>query len=154
MHPFPHRYRVRIGIAPEGEVTLDSEGLERIRSMPPPEWGGPGGYWSPETLVLAALGDCTMMTFRAIAKASRLEWREITAEVEGKLDRVEGNSRFTEITLRARIVLPAGGDAAKARQLLDKAEKGCPVSNSLTATKHVEAEIVEQLRSQVAKDPA
>lgn len=143
MHPFPHRYRVRIGIAPEGEVTLDSEGLERIRSMPPPEWGGPGGYWSPETLVLAALGDCTMMTFRAIAKASRLEWREITAEVEGKLDRVEGNSRFTEITLRARIVLPAGGDAAKARQLLDKAEKGCPVSNSLTATKHVEAEIVE-----------
>ena len=143
MHPFPHHYRVRIGIRPDGEVSLDSEGLPQIRSLPPPEWGGPGGYWAPDAPVLAALGDCTMMTFRAIAKASRFAWNELSAEVEGKLERVEGNSRFTEITLRVRLVVPVGGDASRARQLLEKAEKGCPVSNSLTATKHVEAEIVE-----------
>ena len=28
-------------------------------------------------------------------------------------------------------------------RLLEKSEKGCPVSNSLTAVKHLEAEIVE-----------
>jgi uncharacterized OsmC-like protein len=84
-----------------------------------------------------------MMTFRAIAKASRFAWNELSADVEGKLERIEGNSRFTEITLRVRLVVPAGSDAARAKQLLEKAEKGCPVSNSLTATKHVEAEIVE-----------
>jgi uncharacterized OsmC-like protein len=143
MHPFPHRYRVRIGIRPEGAVSLDSEGLPQILSQPPPEWGGPGGYWSPETLLLAALGDCTMMTFRAIAKASRFEWREISAEVDGTLDRVDGNSRFTEIVLRVRLVVPSGADAARARQLLEKSEKGCPISNSLTATKRIEADIVE-----------
>jgi organic hydroperoxide reductase OsmC/OhrA len=143
MHPFPHHYRVRIGIRPEGEVSLDSDGLPQLRSLPPPEWGGPGGYWSPETLLLAALGDCTMMTFRAIAKASRFAWHELAADVEGKLERVEGNSRFTEITIRVRLSVPAGADAARARQLLEKAEAGCPVSNSLTATKRLEAEIVE-----------
>lgn len=143
MHSFPHLYRVRIGIRPEGEVSLDSDGLPRIRSLPPPEWGGPGGYWAPETLLLAALGDCTMMTFRAIAKASRFEWREISAEVEGKLDRIDGNSRFTEIWLRVRLTVPAGSDTARAKHLLEKSEKGCPVSNSLTAVKHLEAEIVE-----------
>jgi len=143
MHPFPHRYRVRVGIRPEGEVSLDSDGLAQIRSLPPPEWGGPGGYWSPETLLLAALGDCTMMTFRAIAKASRFEWREIAATVDGKLDRVDGNSRFTEVVLRVRLVVPPGADAARARQLLEKSEKGCPISNSLTAAKRIEAEIVE-----------
>jgi organic hydroperoxide reductase OsmC/OhrA len=143
MHPFPHRYLVRVGIRPEGEVSLDSDGLAQIRSLPPPEWGGPGGYWSPETLLLAALGDCTMMTFRAIAKASRFEWREISAEVDGKLDRIDGNSRFTEIVLRVRLVVPAGADAARAKQLLDKSEKGCPISNSLSATKRIEADIVE-----------
>jgi organic hydroperoxide reductase OsmC/OhrA len=42
-----------------------------------------------------------------------------------------------------RLVVPAGADAARAKYLLDKAEKGCPVSNSLTAAKHIEAEIVE-----------
>jgi organic hydroperoxide reductase OsmC/OhrA len=143
MHPFPHRYLVRVGIRPEGEVSLDSDGLAQIRSLPPPEWGGPGGYWSPETLLLAALGDCTMMTFRAIAKASRFEWREISAEVDGKLDRIDGNSRFTEVVLRVRLVVPAGADAARAKQLLDKSEKGCPISNSLSATKRIEADIVE-----------
>jgi uncharacterized OsmC-like protein len=143
MHPFPHQYRVRIGIRPEGEVNLDADGLPQIRSLPPPEWGGPGGYWSPETLLLAALGDCTLLTFRAIAKASRFEWREISAEVEGKLERIEGNSRFTEIVLRVRLVGPPGTDAARARQLLEKSEKGCPVSNSLTAAKRLEAEVVE-----------
>ena len=143
MHAFPHRYRVRIGIRPEGEVSLDSDGLPQLRSLPPPEWGGPGGYWSPETLLLAALGDCTMLTFRAIAKASRFAWHELSAEVDGKLDRIDGNSRFTEIAIRVRLVVPPGSDPTRARHLLDKAEKGCPVSNSLTATKHVEAEIVE-----------
>jgi organic hydroperoxide reductase OsmC/OhrA len=143
MHPFPHRYRVSIGAKPEGELSLDSEGLERIRSLPPPEWGGPGGYWSPETLLLAAVGDCMMMTFRAIAKGSRFEWRELTADVEGVLERVGGNSRFTKITTRVRIVVPAGTDGARAQALLEKAEKGCPVSNSLSAEKHVESEVVE-----------
>ncbi len=143
MHPFPHNYRVRIGMAPDGEVSLDSEGLPQLRSLPPPEWGGPGGYWSPETLLLAALGDCTMMTFRAIAKASRFAWNELSADVEGTLDRVDGDSRFTVITIHVRLVVPAGSDAARAKHLLEKAEKGCPVSNSLTAVKHVEAEVVE-----------
>jgi organic hydroperoxide reductase OsmC/OhrA len=143
MHPFPHHYRVRIGIRPEGEVSLDSEGLPQLRSMPPPEFDGPGGFWSPETLLLAALGDCTMLTFRAIARASRFEWRELAADVEGVLERIDGNSRFTKITTRVRLVIPAGADAAKAQHLLAKAEKGCPISNSLTAEKHLETEIVE-----------
>lgn len=143
MHPFPHRYRVRVGIAPEGEVSLDSDGLERIRSLPPPEFGGPGGYWSPETLLTAAVGNCVLLTFRAIARASRFDWREASADVEGVLERVDGNSRFTQMHLRVRLVVPAGADAARARMLMEKAEKGCLISNSLTAVKHLECEVVE-----------
>lgn len=143
MHPFPHHYRVRVGIAPEGEVSLDSDGLAQIRSLPPPEFGGPGGYWSPETLLTAAVGNCVLLTFRAIARASRFEWREASAEVEGVLERIEGNSRFTQMHLRVRLVVPPGADAARARMLMEKAEKGCLISNSLTAVKHLECEVAE-----------
>ncbi len=143
MHPFPHRYRVRVGIAPEGEVSLDSDGLAQIRSLPPPEFGGPGGYWSPETLLTAAVGNCILLTFRAIARASRFEWREASAEVEGVLERIDGNSRFTQMHVRVRLVVPPGADAARARMLMEKAEKGCLISNSLTAVKHLECEVVE-----------
>jgi organic hydroperoxide reductase OsmC/OhrA len=143
MHPFPHRYEVKIAAAPEGELRLTAAGLDEIRSLPPPEFGGPGGYWSPETLLLAAVGDCMMLTFRAIAKASRFEWRELTAEVAGTLERIEGNSRFTRIETRVRLVVPGGTDHDRARRLLEKAEQGCPISNSLSAVKDLVPEIVE-----------
>ncbi len=143
MHPFPHHYRVRIGATPEGALQLRAEGLSDIASLPPPEFGGPGGYWSPETLLLAAVGDCMMLTFRAIAKASRFEWRELSADVEGLLERIDGNSRFTKIETCVRLLVPAGTDAAKAERLLEKAEQGCPISNSLSAARHLSCEIVE-----------
>jgi organic hydroperoxide reductase OsmC/OhrA len=124
-------------------VSLDSEGLAQIRSLPPPEFGGPGGYWSPETLLTAAVGNCVLLTFRAIARASRFEWREASADVEAVLERIDGNSRFTQVHVRVRLVVPPGADAARARTLMEKAEKGCLISNSLTATKHLECEVVE-----------
>jgi organic hydroperoxide reductase OsmC/OhrA len=143
MHPFPHHYRVSVAAQPEGELRLRSGELAPIASLPPPEFGGPGGYWSPETLLLAALGDCMMLTFRAIAKASRFDWRELTADVEGVMERIEGNSRFTQITTHVRLVLPRGADAERAKRLLEKAEQGCPISNSLTAARHLESEVAE-----------
>ena len=100
MHPFPHHYRARVGIAPEGEVSLDSEGLAQIRSLPPPEFGGPGGYWSPETLLLAAVGDCMMLTFRAIAKASRPRGHSMASAFS--VHRLAGPSRSRPITSTAQ----------------------------------------------------
>jgi organic hydroperoxide reductase OsmC/OhrA len=143
MHPFPHHYKVRVRAQPEGPLRLEAEGLPALESLPPPEFDGPGGYWSPETLLLAAVGDCVMLTFRAIAHGSRFQWREIAADVEGTLERMEGNSRFTQIHARVRLVVPAGTDLARARALLEKAEKGCLISNSLTAARHLECEVVE-----------
>ena len=143
MHPFPHRYEVNVAAKPEGALRLNAEGLPEIASLPPPEFDGPGGHWSPETLLLASIGDCTMLTFRAIAKASRFEWRELSADVRGLLERIDGNSRFTRIETHVRLVVPAGADAARAKKLVEKAEQGCPISNSLKAERHLECEVVE-----------
>ena len=56
MHPFPHRYTVSVLATPAGVVTLRSRELEDIQSSAPPEFGGPEGNWSPETLFVAAAG--------------------------------------------------------------------------------------------------
>lgn len=143
MHPFPHHYAVRIRATPDAPLALTGEGLPELPSLPPPQFGGPGGYWSPETMLMAAVGDCVLLTFRAIAKASKFEWREATADVEGLLERFEGNSRFTQVTTRVRLVVAPGADAGRARLLMEKAERGCLVSNSLTAQRHLECEVVE-----------
>jgi organic hydroperoxide reductase OsmC/OhrA len=143
MHPYPHRYQVAATAAAEGEVRIAGSGLPELATMPPPEFDGPPGYWSPETLLVAAVGDCFILSFRAVARASKLEWHTLSAEVQGLLERVEGGSRFTRFETRARLVVPAGTDPARAHLLLEKAEKICLVSNSLNAVRHLECEVVQ-----------
>jgi peroxiredoxin-like protein len=142
MKPLPHTYTVRIAGGPTGHATLGSSGVADLPTAPPVEFDGPGDAWSPEQLLLAAVSSCYVMTFRAIAKASRLEFVALGIEAEGIVDRPDGRTRFTEITLRPRIALPAGADAVRARRALEKAEHACLVSASLATPVTLEPEIV------------
>lgn len=144
MHPYPHVYKVGVTAPAEGEVTLSGPDLQDMQVLAPPEFDGPPGYWSPETLFAGAVASCFVLSFRAVARASKLEWTRVAAEVDGVLERAEGVSRFTRVTVRARLTVPPGTDAARARMLMEKAEKVCLVSNSLTAERHLEAQVVEE----------
>jgi peroxiredoxin-like protein len=142
MQPLPHHYNVSIRAGEEGSVEITSPGLSTIVSAPPPEFGGPGDLWSPETLMVAAVADCFVFTFRAIAAASRLRWTNLYCGGEGTVDKADGVVRFTAIRLRARLVLPSSADEEKARKLIEKAEKACLVGNSPKAQPTVEAVII------------
>lgn len=142
MDHYPHQYSASASAASAGAVEISSAGLEPLGSMPPPQFGGPGGHWSPETLLVAAVADCYIMTFRAIARASGLEWLELNCAAEGILDRVDHVTRFTRFNLRARLKAPAGTDEHKARRLLEKAEAVCLISSSLNAEKHLDIELL------------
>jgi organic hydroperoxide reductase OsmC/OhrA len=142
MHPYPHHYRVTATATPQGEVATGSGTLPGVAVTSPPEFDGPEGYWSPETLLAAAVADCLVLTFRAVARASKFEWRSLQCETEAVLERVGGNSQFTRFVTRARLEVPAGSDEARARQLLEKAERGCLVANSLNGARELVAEIV------------
>lgn len=141
MHPYPHHYFATASAEIEGKIALRGDDLPELPSMGPPEFGGPGGYWSPETLFVAAVADCFILTFRAIARNSKLHWEALRCEAEGILDRVENVTQFTEIQLRATLRVPAGVDEAKAMRLLEKAERGCLITNSLKPPCHLQATI-------------
>ncbi|MCH7509099.1 MAG: OsmC family protein [Proteobacteria bacterium] len=137
MQGFPHRYPVSASAKKDGLVLLDSPGAPQLASAPPVEFDGPGDQWSPESLLTASVADCIILTFRAIATASGLEWNELEMNIDGTLDRVDRVTRFTHFDIQARLRIPAGTDAGKAKQLLEKAEKNCLVSNSLNAEKSI-----------------
>jgi organic hydroperoxide reductase OsmC/OhrA len=136
---FPHEYRVAATAQADGDVVLSAAGLEALRSAAPVEFDGPGDRWSPETLLVGALADCFVLTFRAIARASRLPWDALDVQVTGTLEREQGNSRFTRFDVRARLRVPPGTERALAERLLHKAEAGCLVSNSLLGERHLDA---------------
>jgi organic hydroperoxide reductase OsmC/OhrA len=142
MQDLPHHYSVSAAATPEGEVTLASQGLASLASSAPVEFGGPGGRWSPETLLVAAVADCFTLSFRAVATASKLAWTSLDVRAIGTLDKVERATRFTKIDVRAALSVPAGVDAARAQRLLERAEQICLVSNSLVCPRHLEASVV------------
>lgn len=137
MKDLPHRYQASArNVASEGTVTIASPGLGDFASAGPVEFDGPGNLWSPETMLTAAVGDCFILTFRAVAAASKLEWQEVSCQVEGVLDKVERTMRFTEFHLRATVRVPAGSDDERVRRVLEKSERACIIRNSLVAEVH------------------
>ena len=142
MQDFPHHYRVAAVASEEGHVSLESAGLSSIASAGPKEFGGPGDLWSPETLLVAALADCFVLSFRAVARASKLPWVSLECHVEGTLDRIERVMQFTEFHVRVSLRVPPGTNEEQAHRLLEKAERGCLISSSLKAKPHLEAEVV------------
>lgn len=141
MQQLPHHYRVRATASARGAVALSAEGLPRLDSDTPTEFDGPGDKWSPESLLTAAVVDCFVLSFRAIARASKLEWTALDCDIVGVLERVEGVHRFTRFDITAQLGLPAGGDAAKAERLLEKAEQICLITNSLRSETHLERRV-------------
>jgi len=139
MQELPHRYSVAATAGAQGDVALEAQGLPSLTSAPPAEFGGPGDRWSPETLLVAAAADCFILTFRAIARASKLSWISLRCDVEGTLDRIERATQFTGFQVRASLRVPAGSDEERARRLLEKAERSCLITNSLKAASHLEA---------------
>jgi organic hydroperoxide reductase OsmC/OhrA len=139
MQDYPHHYRACAAGGPEGSVDSSSPGLVSIAAASPPEFGGPGGHWSPETMLVASVANCFLLTFRAIARASKLEWVDLRCEAEGLLENVDRVTRFTAYHLRATLVVRPGVREEKALRLMQKAEQVCLITNSLNGEIHLEA---------------
>jgi peroxiredoxin-like protein len=146
MHPYPHLYRVDASAVPAGTVKVASAGLPDLETAPPVEFDGPGNAWSPETLLCAAIADCFILTFRAVARGSKFEWSKLDCRVEGTLDRIQGVAQFTKFTVHATLAVTGKVDEAKARALLEKAEHACLISNSLKSERALQIAVLEQER--------
>jgi len=137
MQELPHHYAVTVAGGAAGDVELNGQRLTTLYSTSPAEFDGPGDKWSPETLLVAAIGDCLILTFRAVASASRLPWISLSCGVVGTLDRVDRVLQFTGFEVDARLDVPPGVDPERARRVLEKAEQSCLISNSVKASIHL-----------------
>lgn len=146
MQPYPHLYRASASGAPISAVMVASPSLPVIETAPPPEFDGPRGLWSPESLLCAAVADCFILTFRGVSRAAHFLWLDLECRVEGTLERVDAQAQFTHYTCFAKLTVPIGSDTAKARALLERAEHSCLIANSLRGTRTLELEVVEEFR--------
>ena len=141
MQKLPHTYHAQAKGSLTGTVETTSKDLPTLQIAAPVEFDGPGDKWSPEELLIACVANCLILTFRAIAQASKLEWSELTCEAKGILEMEERTMKFTEIFINASLKINSLQDEEKASQLLEKAEKNCLITNSLTAQSHLKTTI-------------
>jgi organic hydroperoxide reductase OsmC/OhrA len=141
MQDFPHHYKTTASARHDSNVDLTSPGLPDLPAAAPAEFGGPGDHWSPETLLSAAVASCFKLSFKAVARAAKFEWTAIRCDVVAVLERVDKVTQFTEFHQTVILDVPPGSDEAKAMRLLEKAERSCLVTNSLTGTTHLDATV-------------
>lgn len=141
MKPYPHVYQAGALGSATGTVLVSAAGLPDLTTAAPPQFDGPEGIWSPETMLIASLADCFILTFRGVSRVARFEWEKLEAQVEGTLERVTGVTYFTRYSTHATLTVKAGADLAKAEELLERAEKLCLVANSLRGERLLETTI-------------
>ena len=142
MEPLPHLYTAAASASAGSEVWLETPGAAQLKTASPKEFGGPGGDWTPEALLVGAVADCFVLTFQALASASRLRWLHIACSATGTLDRVEGGFEFVWLHLHARVTIVDAADEARTRRLTEKADHACLVARSLKTPVQLEVEIV------------
>ena len=143
MKPLPHHYDVHLSGGPAGYAHLSAAGIPELRTAPPTDFDGPGDAWSPEHLLLASVQACFLFTLRAIARPSKVEFLALELDATGTVDRQDGVTRFTEIVLHPRLTVSSGTDRERVLHILEKSEKTCLVSASLSTPIRLEPEITE-----------
>ncbi|MEO8601359.1 MAG: OsmC family protein [bacterium] len=154
MESYPHFYSVDASALATGNVVISADDVPSLQTAPPVQFGGPGDLWSPETLLVAAAADCFVLTFRAMASASNLSWTALHCDAKGRLERIDGTARFTQLALHAHLTVPPATDIEKARRLLEKAEKGCLITNSLALTSVLTCDIETMDDERLRQTPA
>lgn len=141
MKAYPHVYDVGAQGSASGTVRVTSADVPDLQTAPPPEFDGPGGVWSPETLLIASIADCFILTFRGVSRAAQFEWDLLEVHVRGTLERMDGVTQFTRYATHAALTVQASADHEKAKALLERAEKVCLVANSLRGERLLETTV-------------
>jgi organic hydroperoxide reductase OsmC/OhrA len=133
--PKSYTYHTSVKWTEQRKGVISCAGKPDIQVATPPEFKGHEGIWSPEDLFVASANICLMTTFLSVAERADLAFTSYESTAEGKLELFDGKFQFTAITL------PANADAAKAKELIEKAEANCLISNSMKANVSLEPTI-------------
>src|SRR5260370_20221163 len=111
----------------------------------PPEFKGEPDVGTPEELLVGSLNTCIMLTFLSLAQARGLTPAAYESEAEGLLENVEGKFRITEVTVRPHVTVKGEGELERAREIMERAEGECFISNSVKSKVKIIAEFTGAL---------
>ena len=117
-----------------GQVSLDSSNSGHFEVTFPSRFESPDGKTSPEELIAAAHSACLAMNLSGVLGQEGITADSIDVSAEVTLSTTAEGAEISGIDLTLRASVP-GLDAARFAELATTAERTCPVSKALAATK-------------------
>jgi organic hydroperoxide reductase OsmC/OhrA len=137
--PFPHQYSATVSRTFASRARVEAPPRQVLQGGPSRQLDGDTGSWSPEYLVLSALGTCMLTTFEAFAARDGIEVLRWDGNVNGTVERTPEGLMFTSIVLS--IDMEVTGNVSKIETTLEDAKQYCMVLNSLRVPVVVETQI-------------
>lgn len=141
MSEFPHVYTTTVEGTNDVALKLKCESLPVTEVTPPPQFGGPEGTWNPEIFFSASISTCFILTFKAVARAMKLEWVNINVDADAYLDKIDGKMSFTKADIFVTLKVPEGSNEEVYLKALHKAEENCLITNSINSEIHLHPKI-------------
>lgn len=142
MSAFPHVYTTTAQGTSTDFLNLTSEGLPSIQVSPPPQFGGPEGYWNPEAFFSAAISTCFILTFRAVSRMMKINWSHINVDVDAQLDKKDSKLAFYVVDIFVTLTVAKDQDVEAATNALKKSEESCLITNSISSQIELHVKVV------------
>jgi organic hydroperoxide reductase OsmC/OhrA len=113
------------------EYRIDFEGKPSLRGTSAPAFRGDPALHNPEDLLVAALSGCHCLSYLALCARAGIHVVAYEDEVFGRMERVDGVVRFTDVLLKPKVSIAPGSDAEKGRALHERAHAICFIANSV-----------------------
>jgi peroxiredoxin-like protein len=118
------------------------DALGTLHVAAPPAFGGEGKPWTPEHLFLSAISSCFMTTYLAFCQKLGFEIANLSCEIVGQVEIVEGRYKFTTINLYPKIYIEDESLKPAASKAMEKTHKYCLITNSVNADVFYHSEIL------------
>src|SRR5439155_12501381 len=97
--PFPHHYVANLVRTFGSRARVEAPPRAAIAGGPPTEFDGDATSWSPEHLLLSAIGLCLQTTFEAFAARDHVEVLAWQTSVHGTVEKTPHGLAFTKIVV-------------------------------------------------------
>lgn len=132
----------------ERSVEVETDGKPMLLASADPAFRGDATRWNPEDLLTAALSECHLLSYLAIAVANGVRvvaYRDTATAV--MVTNADGSGQFTEVVLHPEVVVAEQAMAPAAEELHAKASELCFIARS------VNFPVRHRPRVSVAEDP-
>ena len=130
---FESKAKAKEGISTPWEC--QTHDLVPISVSIPIEFNGPGKAYSPEDLYGLAVLNCLIAVFKTFCEKYDVKFESIDGTVNVIMDRNPKGNGLMLTNLDLSFDVKGASDVNKARELLERALKECPVTNSIKSGK-------------------